>query len=84
MEHAVKMLQKFFGKSKRILQADINLFGIVLSHVCYSDTLALQLRSITLLNSCLGQETTDCSGIWCYLSFGFTEWPPELKVQAFN
>lgn len=48
MEHAVKMLQKFSGESKRILQEDINLFGRVLSHICYSDTLALQFRLITV------------------------------------
>lgn len=43
-----KMLQKFSGESKRILQEDINLFGRVLSHTCYTDTLALQLRLITV------------------------------------
>jgi len=57
-------------------------FGRVLSHICYRDTLSVQLRSITLLNSNLGQETIGCSGVWCCISLGSTEWPSELKVQA--
>lgn len=52
MEQAVKMLQKFSEKSKKILQEDINLFGrvyIYLSQVCYSDTLVLQHKSVIFL-----------------------------------